>query len=141
MNLFSNFRKTSSCFHIVSENENNRWTLLWKWLSVTLRALGLYSWAIIYPAFSKMLIVYPPTKTSKMKAIHKINIRAAGTEQMLQDMSNVLVYGGKQKKNVYCCSLLIVSSKMCDELFTWCKALWNLQTLLCLSRHTQLLPC
>lgn len=112
LNLFSDFMKTSSCFHIVSENEKDRWTLLWKWLSVTLRALGLYSWAIIYPAFSKVLIVYPPTKTSKMKAIHKINIRAAGTKQMLQDMSNVLVYGGKQK-NVYCCSLLIKSAVKC----------------------------
>lgn len=53
-------------------------------------------------------------KTSKMKAIHKINIRAAGTEQMLQDMSNVLVYGGKQK-NVYCCSLMIKSAVKCVE--------------------------
>lgn len=104
--------KTSSCFYIVSENEKDRWALLWKWLSVTLKALGLYSWAIIYPAFSKVLIVYPPTKTSKMKATNKINIRAVGNEQTLQDMSNVLVYGGKQK-NVYCCSLLIKSAINC----------------------------
>lgn len=41
------------------------------------------------------------TKTSKMKAIHKINISATATDQILQDMISMFFYEWKQK-NVYC---------------------------------------
>ncbi len=129
-NVFSNIMKTSSCtppaFTVCQEMKG--------WMDIALKMyLGDFKCSYLdctaeqsstQHSLKCSLCTLPSNKDFKDESRTQ-HIRVTAMEQMLQDMSNVFVYGGKQTKKYILLQAVdkVSIGNVRGELFAWCKTL------------------